>query len=89
MVSTFHLGIYGINFSLGYGLFIWVWSFHLGMLFIFEYGLFIRVWSSMESIFWYGIFNSGAVFSFDIWYTLEKCLVAKKNTCMYVSYSES
>ena len=32
-------------FSFGYSLFIWVWSFHLGMVFSFAYGLFIRAWS--------------------------------------------
>ena len=56
-------------FSFGHGLFICVWSFHLGMVFSFAYGLFIRAWS----------FHSGMVFSRSaglygprsIWYTLD------------------
>ena len=41
-------------FSIGYGLFIWMWSFHLGVVFSFGYGLFIWVCS----------FHSGMLFSF-------------------------
>ena len=36
--------VYGIYIRLGMMCFIWVWSFHSGMVFSFGYGLFVQVW---------------------------------------------
>ena len=48
-MSKLHSGAFAqlecVLFLFGYGLFIWVWSFHLGMVFSFGYGLFIWVYS--------------------------------------------